>query len=211
MSERRFEWLADYAFNTYSQFGEDGVLQAIFSLIGAENEWCIECGAADGLFFSNTRRLIDYGWHAILVEASRSVFQRLVKNCEGFGERVICVPAQIDADNRLETVLQRCGAPVDIDLAVIDIDGQDYYVFNSLLRFRPRVVMVEFDRTADEDFIPLLGGEGQAGSRAIAALGAGKWYTEVYRSSTNIVFVKQPLDQLLSGTREEMRQRLAED
>src|SRR3954468_7509394 len=111
-----FSWLEDMAFNDYSQFGEDGVLQAIFSVIGTNNEWCFECGAADGLFFSNTRRLIENGWKAVLVEADRETYSRLIDNNVGYGQRVRCVNLLIDADHRIETVLHGLGAPLDIDL-----------------------------------------------------------------------------------------------
>lgn len=192
-----FQWLTDTAYNTYSQFGEDGVLQAIFSVIRAENEWCFECGAADGLFFSNTRRLIEQGWKAVLVEADESAFARLHRNSSGYGERIKFFNAKVCDGLRLETVLHRAGAPLDIDLVVIDVDGQDYFLWNSMFQYRPRVVVIEFDPNADDDFIPQLGGEGQAGERAIHALGAGKYYTPVYRSATNIIFVRQQLDRLL--------------
>lgn len=202
-AELNFDWLEDCAMNVYSQWGEDGVLQAIFATIGTQNKWCMECGASDGLFFSNTRHLIEQGWNAVLVEGDRSKFQRLHANSEGFGERVKCVPVQVDNENRLEGILKQCGAPIDIDLAVIDVDGQDYFLFNSLLRYRPRVVVCEFDFAADFDFIPPLRGQGQAGARAIQALGVGKFYWPVYRSETNFIFVKQPLEKVLSGSREE--------
>jgi len=191
-----FDWLKDFAFNEYSQFGEDGVLQAIFSVIRPANEWCFECGAADGLFFSNTRRLIERGWKAALIEADRGAFDRLVDNSFPYtGAK--CVNETVDAKHRLEGILERCGVPTDLDLAVIDVDGQEYYLFNSLLRYRPRVVLIEFDANAEEDFIPTLGGQGQAGALAICRLAAGKFYTEVYRNFCNLIFVQQPLDRLL--------------
>lgn len=200
----QFEWLFDVAYNAYSQGGEDGVLQAIFSVIRPENEWCLECGAADGIFFSNTRRLIENGWRGILIEAEEATFNRLCANNEGFGERVTCVLGKIGDTHRLDGVLHRCGAPTDIDLVVIDVDGQDYHLFNSLFRYRPRVVVVEYDFNADPDFIPAINADGQAGEEAIRNLGCGKLYTEVYRSLTNLIFVRQTLAHLLSGTREQM-------
>lgn len=193
----KFDWLGNVAANSYSQFGEDGVLQAIFSVIQPANKWCLECGAADGLFFSNTRRLIEQGWNAVLIEAEQAAFARLEENSKDFGTRVRCVHGRVDATNTLEDILSHYAAPTDIDLAIIDVDGQDYYLFNSLLRYRPRVVVIEFDPNTDEDFIPSLGGVGQAGVRAINRLAGGRFYTEVYRNWCNLVLVKQPLDRLL--------------
>src|SRR3954468_17819163 len=197
-----FSWLEDMAFNDYSQFGEDGVLQAILSVIGTNNEWCFECGAADGLFFSNTRRLIEQGWHAVLVEADPVVFPRLVNN--NHNDRVTCFNHLVDSTHRIDAILHRAGAPLDIDLVVIDVDGQDYYLFNSMLQYRPRVVMVEFDRHVEDDFIPTLGGIGQAGSAAIEKLVTGKFYQLVHANKCNGIFVPQTLARLLRGTRKNL-------
>ncbi len=197
-----FVWLEDMVFNDYSQFGEDGVLQAIFSVIEPANEWCFECGAADGLFFSNTRRLIEQGWRGILVEADPKAFARLVVN--NANDRVTCCNYLVGDSHRIDGLLHRSGAPLDIDLVVIDVDGQDYFLWNSILQYRPRVVMIEFDQNADEDFIPVLGGPGQAGSLALRKLAAGKFYDLVHANKCNGIFVQKKLARLLRGTREEM-------
>jgi hypothetical protein len=187
-----FEWLEDMAFNDYSQFGEDGVFQAIFSAIGAPNEWCFECGASDGLFFSNTRRLLERGWSGVLVEGDVDSYARLLKNSAEFGERAKCLNLLVDSVHRIDGILEAAGAPIDIDLVVIDVDGQDYFLLNSIMRYRPKVIMVEFDKNADPDFIPPLGmgRPGQAGWMAIQKLGAGKFYNLVYSNVCNAVFVR---------------------
>jgi hypothetical protein len=199
-----FAWLDDAAFNDYSQFGEDGVLQAIFSIIRPANEWCFECGAADGLFFSNTRRLIEQGWHAVLAEADDRSFARLLENTAPFGDRVKCTKQVVGSTCRIDGLLHLAGAPLDIDLVVIDVDGQDFYLFNHILQYRPRVVMVEFDQNADEDFIPTLDGAGQAGALAITKLARGKFYQLVHLSRCNGIFVQQSPARLLRGSREQM-------
>jgi hypothetical protein len=195
--EPHFAWLENMAFNDYSQFGEDGVLQAIFSVIHPANEWCFECGAADGLFFSNTRRLIEHGWRGVLVEADPQAFSRLVQN--NANDLITCCNHLVGDSHRIDGILHGAGAPLDIDLVVIDVDGQDYYLWNSILQYRPRVVMIEFDHNADADFIPTLGGKGQAGSMAIRKLGAGKFYELVHANKCNGIFVQRPLARLLRG------------
>jgi len=188
-----FAWLEAKARNVFSQFGEDGVIDAIFRTIRPANQWCFECGAADGIFMSNTRRLIRHEWHAILVEADHDNFRRLHANCQKYPRaKLVCEKAEA-----LDPLLAKMGAPIDIDLVVIDIDGQDYYMLNSLLHYRPQVVVVEYDPTCDPEFIPDLDGEGQAGLEAMRRLAAAKFYTAVFRTWSNLILVKQPLDQLL--------------
>lgn len=182
--------LTAFARNDYSQFGEDGVLESIFQRIGTSNKWCLECGAADGLFFSNTRRLIELGWTGVLVEADAARCARLTKNSEPYSTH--CFNVKIGPEHRLDDILASAGAPSDIDLAVIDVDGQDFHVFNAMLRHKPRVVVIEYCQ-GDPEFIPTLGGEGQAGLRAITALCAGRDYVSVWRSYSNLICVIQEL------------------
>lgn len=189
--------------NLYSQFGEDGIIEAIFNKIGTANKWVMECGAADGIFFSNSRKLIEEGWSALLIEADEKQFEKLAQRYLE-NPRITCYNyrAVPTGAYSLDTLLAKAEAPTDIDLVVIDIDGQDFHVFNSLLKYRPRVVIVEFDPNTHPDFIPEIGGAGLAGRDAIIRLGIGKLYTPICQTWCNAIFVRQDLVRLLEGESE---------
>lgn len=38
-------WLLDFASNTYSQTGEDGIIGKALELLPGRNHWCVEFGA----------------------------------------------------------------------------------------------------------------------------------------------------------------------
>lgn len=195
--------LEQCAANRYSQFGEDGILAAVFNAVKPQNRWCFECGATDGIFFSNTRNLIEQGWNGILVEGDPDAFKRLVENNKEFGDRVSCANTWLGKDATLDQVLNICKAPTDIDLVVIDVDGQDYHIFNSILAYRPRVIMLEFDPLReDPHFIPTIGGKGQAGLAACKRLAVGRFYQPVCETYCNLILVRKPLQQLLIQTAE---------
>jgi len=179
--------------NVYSQHGEDGVLKAIFSEIGAENKWVLEIGASDGLFMSNSRALIEDGWSAVLIESDAGKFERLQALYAG-AERVHCVHMTcVD----LDAALSDTPIPQDFDLAIIDVDGQDYHLWNGMLKYRPRVVCCEFSADDADDFIPQRLSVGQAGRRAIMELAAAKCYRPVAECGVNIISVQlQSLDLL---------------
>ncbi len=71
--------LVDFRSKKYSQFGEDGIVEKIFQVIGAENRWCVELGAWDGVYLSNTYNLVEQNWSAVLVEGDRRKFSALQK------------------------------------------------------------------------------------------------------------------------------------
>lgn len=199
LNQAQFAWLEGKRENYFTQFGEWGILNAIFERIGKSNEWCLEVGASDGLFFSNTRGFIEQGWWALLIEADEQLFARLGARYSG-DSKAYCFNYRVVPNGvyTLDKLLEKVSAPKDIDLVVIDIDGGDYHIFNSLLRHRPRVIVCEYDPSAPQDFIPEVNGEGQAGLNAICALGIGRYYFPVAITSTNVIFVQQELCPLLA-------------
>ena len=57
----------------HSQGAEDGVTEEIFRVIGTRSKWCVEFGAWDGVFLSNTCNLIrNHGWSAVLIEGDKT-------------------------------------------------------------------------------------------------------------------------------------------
>src|SRR5260370_39426352 len=78
---KRIMRLLDYAANVYSQNGEDGILSKILELLPAKDEWCVEFGAWDGRYLSNTCNLIEKsGYSAVLIEPDRKKFADLLKH-----------------------------------------------------------------------------------------------------------------------------------
>ena len=122
-------WLDGRQRDDYSQFGEDGLIEAVFEKIGTTNQWCFEVGAADGLFFSNTKRLRDAGWRAVLVEGDPLQADKCRSSYES--SRVHVVSQKIKHDS-LDHILAGVGAPIRMDFGVIDIDGQDYWASMSI-------------------------------------------------------------------------------
>lgn len=181
-------WLVGASRNDTSQFGEDGLIEAVFAKIGTTNEWCFEVGAADGLFFSNTKRLRDAGWRAVLIEADELNFQK----CLAFADQKVQVFKERIGHSSLDPILQGCGSPTRPDLGVIDIDGQDYWAWSGMECIKPRVMLVEFAYYQPADYIPNLNepknGE-QAGLQAIIDLGISKGYIAVAHTYCNVLFV----------------------
>lgn len=196
-------------FNVYSQHCEDAILEAIFERIGTENKWCFECGAAEGLFFSNTKRLIDRGWNAILIECDGSDYERLTRRYAGTEhvhcmQRFLVAQPQSAAEITIDDALQHFDAPPDIDLLVLDIDSQEYFLVNSMTRFKPRALVVEYDPTAEPMFIPELRGAGQAGMMAMRYVCEARGYEVICKTPTNLICVRKDLAHLLMTRKAEV-------
>jgi hypothetical protein len=124
-------WWEDLSTQTrtvYSQWGEDGILARIFEGIGTTNKYLVDIGAGDGHNYSNTRLLLNNGWHGSLFDAAYAgdVHQE-----------------RITAENVCD-VLAKYNVPGEFDLLSLDIDGVDWWVLRALLKnYHPRAFVCE--------------------------------------------------------------------
>lgn len=176
--------------NEYSQFGEDGLLAALFARIGIQNRWCFELGASDGLMYSNTKALRDQDWSAVLIEKNQTLFAKLENVTKGEpGTRI--VGCEVSGDTTIDELLEYADAPYDMDLGVIDVDGQDYWLWHDMKLFAPRVMLVEYALRNLSSPTPERGSSGQAGRGSIAELGVNKGYRPVAATPCNLLFVRE--------------------
>ncbi len=141
--------LGDYAANRYSQCGEDGILERVFSLLGIVDGWCVEFGAWDGQHLSNTASLLRHGhWRGVLIEADPARFVDLENNMRPY-PLVTCLNRLVGVDgaDSLDSLLGTSDLAPDFDLLSIDIDGNDYHVWDALTGYHPKVVVIEFNPT----------------------------------------------------------------
>jgi len=116
----------------YSQYGEDGVIQRIFADLGTTNRYLVDIGAGDGFKLSNTKILLEAGWHGARFDVAYGA--------DVFQER-------ITAENVCD-VLAKYNVPGEFDFLSLDIDGIDWYVLRAILRsYRPRVFVCEVNPT----------------------------------------------------------------
>jgi len=178
------DWLRGCASNVSSQFGEDGLIDGCLQHIGETNRHCFEIGAADGRFFSNTLDLRNQGWFAVLIEANDEQYKKL--NME-FGEESTCLHRRA---TDLDSVLLETDISLTPDVGIIDVDGQDWHLFDSLKLYRPRILLVEIHPPNHSEPIPVLGADaGQAGLAPITALATEKHYQLVAITHCNALFV----------------------
>lgn len=193
--------LADFGCNRYSQFGEDGVIHQLFNLIGTTSRVCVEFGAWDGFHLSNTANLWTQGWKGILIEGHRRRFQDLVKNVRGYD--CVCINAYVtrDGSNRLEALLEKEGIANTIDLLSIDIDGDDYYILESLEALRPRVIICEYNPTipAHIDLYAPYGSNFGASVAALTRIAEARGYKLIALTKTNSFFLLADEEPKLAG------------
>src|SRR4051794_34906020 len=137
--------LGVHEFQMFSQTGADGIIAEIFRRIGCTNSIFVEFGVGNGLE-NNTTALLLQGWSGVWIEASERSNKEIRKNLKPLiDDQKLSVLAQFITRDNIVGLFEDCGMPTDLDLVSIDIDGNDYWVWEALLsRYTPRVVVIEY-------------------------------------------------------------------
>ena len=147
--------LLAHAANVASQSGEDGIIARIFELLPPRHRYFVEFGAWDGQHLSNCWNLAaNAGWGGCFIEANAHKFEALQAQ-HGHNPQVRCVNRFVgfEGPDRLDAILAEAGAPKDFDLLSVDVDGTDYFIWDSLAEHQPQVVVIEFNPTIPNDVL----------------------------------------------------------
>lgn len=188
--------LSQFALSTYSQFGEDGIILEILNRLKEEvslTKWCVDVGAHDGVDSSNTCKFIrELGFQGVLIEGDNRQIPLLKKN---FPQNAVCLGefVGLDGERSLDKILTRTDLPENFDLLSLDIDGMDYWVWDSIKHYHPKIVCVEFNFSIPNavEFIQERNFKVKHGSSAksFVALAENKGYCLVASTKSNLIFV----------------------
>ena len=140
-----FKRLNKHEYQVFSQNGEDGIIQEIFNRIGCANKFFIEFGVENGLECNSTN-LLYKGWNGLWIEGSEAHSKEIKDRFKDLiaGNRLQIQNAFIDAEN-IESLFDKADAPAELDLLSIDVDYNDYYIWKAITKYRPRVVVIEYN------------------------------------------------------------------
>lgn len=184
----------EYRYSVYSQSGEDGIIAHIFQVIGFQSYYAVEFGAWDGIHLSNIRNLIlEHDISALFIEGDPDKAKDGIQNYTSYPKVKFATEyVGVKKYRRLDDILDINAVPQNVDIISIDIDGWDYWVWDSLENYRPRVVIVEFNATMYRDWAVINPSDEQtrtgSSARAFVELGVRKGYELLSIVGANLIF-----------------------
>ena len=138
--------LKDTGFRVFSQFEEDGLLLFIFSVIGMDNKIFVEFGSDDGINSNSANLIFNFGWHGLFIDGNPKSIARGRKFFAKYPHPWMYPPkfvcAMIKREN-INQLIQDAGISGEIGLLSIDLDGNDYWVWDAIEVVQPKVVVIE--------------------------------------------------------------------
>jgi hypothetical protein len=138
--------LKDTGYSVFTQFEEDGMLLFLFATLGTANKTFIEIGSDDGVNSNCANLVLNFGWHGLFIDGNeRSVrrgrhFYSKYPTHWAYPPKFAC--AMVTREN-INQLIEDEGFTGEVDFLCIDIDGNDYWIWDALEVVKPRVVMIE--------------------------------------------------------------------
>jgi len=139
------DFIQDYEFKVFSQWGDDGIIQFLVKRINISNKTFIEFGIED-YSESNTRFLLmNNNWSGYVIDGSEDNINKL-KREDYFWKYDLRAESAFISKENINNLMSGTGFK-DIGLLHIDLDGNDYWILNEidLTVIRPTILIMEYN------------------------------------------------------------------
>ncbi|MEA5559225.1 hypothetical protein [Nodularia spumigena] len=137
-------------FKVFSQWGEDGIIQMLLRHIKIPNKIFIEFGV-ENYTESNTRfLLVNDNWAGLVIDGSHEHISYIKQDSIYWQHNLKAVQAFIDRDN-INKIIAENGIKGEIGILSIDIDGNDYWVWEAIDVVNPAIVITEYNSRFGKD------------------------------------------------------------
>jgi hypothetical protein len=139
-------------FKVFSQFGEDGIIQYLIRQTGIEKKpnKFIEFGV-ENYTESNTRFLMmNNNWQGLVIDGSSKNIKECRFNSYFWRYGLTATQAFVNTTN-INNIFSDAGFSGEIGLLSIDIDGNDYWVWESINVIQPIIVICEYNSVFGAD------------------------------------------------------------
>ncbi|MCB0104075.1 MAG: hypothetical protein KDD74_18655 [Anaerolineales bacterium] len=139
-----YENLHDAEFKVFSQFGDDGILQYLIHQTQPKKHTFIEFGV-QAYTEANTRfLLLNDNWSGLIMDGDHTSMEAVRNLPDIWRYDLQAVGAFIDRDN-VNSLFASAGYTGEIGLLSVDIDGNDYWVWEAINVVDPVLVVAEYN------------------------------------------------------------------
>jgi len=155
-ANRQISCIDDFAeveFSAYSQWGEDGIIDWLISKLPMISKTFVEFGVED-YREANTRLLVQMrNWRGLVIDGSFRHINNIKRQDVSWRYQLDSVCEFVTRDN-INDLIRNSFPSEEIGLISIDIDGNDYWVWQAISCAKPVIFIVEYNALLG-DLIPL--------------------------------------------------------
>lgn len=136
--------LDDVEFTVFSQFGEDGIIQYLVQQVRPRDTTFVEIGTGD-YRESNTRFLLqNNNWRGLVIDGGEEHVAFVMGSHLSWRHDVEPVSAFVTTEN-INELIRGNGFTGNLGLLSIDVDGNDYWLWDAITVVEPEIVVIEYN------------------------------------------------------------------
>ncbi len=140
----KYNDITDIEFKVFSQWGEDGIIQYLIHKLPIKNRCFVEFGV-ENYKESNTRFLLmNNNWSGLVMDGSVDNIDFIKKDSIYWKHDIVAKQCFITKDN-INNLIEQNAPCNKIDLLSIDIDGNDYWVWEAISVINPMIIICEYN------------------------------------------------------------------
>ena len=137
--------LREAEFQVFSQWGEDGIIEWLVAKLDGIPEVFIEFGVED-YTEANTRFLLENrNWKGLILDGDIENIKAVKQEDIYWRHDLEAIGLFVTTENIEEVICSRLGKDAEVGILSIDIDGNDYWVWDTMKSIRPWIVICEYN------------------------------------------------------------------
>ena len=136
--------LQECEFSVFSQWGEDGIIQKLVAELPIAHKTFIEFGVEDFSEANCRFLLMNDHWRGYVIDSSARWITKLRSSSWWWKYDIRAQCAFITRAN-VNALLGASGFDRDLGILSIDVDGVDYWLFEAIDAYSPRILIMEYN------------------------------------------------------------------
>ena len=134
----------DAEFKVFSQFGDDGIIQYLVDSVPIDCDRFVEFGV-ENYTESNTRfLLVNKNWSGLVIDGDKNNIEYVRQDDMFWRHDLKGVHAFLNRQN-INRIIRKAGFAGEVGVLSIDIDGNDYWIWEHISVVDPMLVIVEYN------------------------------------------------------------------
>jgi len=136
--------LNHFEFKVFSQWGEDGIIDYLISNLEIKNKTFIEFGVENYSEANTKFLLLNRNWSGLILDSSNENIQN-IREKEFYWKYSLNAKCEFITKENVNSVLKQSNFDKNLGLLSIDIDGNDYWIWEEIKDFDSSIVVIEYN------------------------------------------------------------------
>ena len=142
--------LQEAEFKVFSQFGDDGIIQYLINNVAINVTRFIELGVEKYTECNTRFLLINNNWSGLVIDGSPANVN-YIKNDDIYWKYDLNAEAAFVTRDNINQIMVKNNFIGEIGLLSIDLDGNDYWIWESITVVQPTMVILEYNSAFGRD------------------------------------------------------------